>query len=232
MRRIHRQLSTWLVLGACLAGTAAVAGSVFLNGVNIDGVANQKFEKATVDIDAQGNVHIEAPGYAAKVVVQGTTPRTAAPLPPAYSQAPGAYVPRPPGSGPPPGTQALAQPLAQISQRYYLVTEQTARGMTDYDVDVTVNGRWIRKLYSNEEQIITDITKFMAPGRNIVSLSAKKLRGATRKSFSPEHVFRVIIGTGNVSGGDNVMIDSPVVKFVRSAAEDRDITEEFTLTTR
>ena len=40
----------------------------------------------------------------------------------------------------------------------------------------------------------------------------------SRKSFSSEHVYRVIVGEGNV-GGDNVMIDNPLVKFERTAAE-------------
>ena len=54
-------------LAALLAPVSALAASVYLNGVRIDGVTNQKFEKATVRIDEQGNVHIDAPGYAAQV---------------------------------------------------------------------------------------------------------------------------------------------------------------------
>lgn len=47
---------------ALWAGPGA-AGGVFLNGVNIDGVVDQKFENCTVTIDAQGNVLIQAKGY-------------------------------------------------------------------------------------------------------------------------------------------------------------------------
>ena len=53
-----------LALVAAFALPATAFADVYLNGVNITGVTNQTFEKATVHIDAQGNVHIKAPGYA------------------------------------------------------------------------------------------------------------------------------------------------------------------------
>ncbi|HEY6099344.1 MAG TPA: hypothetical protein VIW03_07935, partial [Anaeromyxobacter sp.] len=58
-----------LVLAAAVASVAGAADrgpSVTLNGVAIDGVTSQKFENCTVTIDAQGNIHIEAKGYAVK----------------------------------------------------------------------------------------------------------------------------------------------------------------------
>ncbi|RKH56379.1 hypothetical protein D7V93_20250, partial [Corallococcus llansteffanensis] len=63
-----------LTLAATLVPMLAVAGSVFLNGVNIDGVKNTRFEKATVRIDAEGNVYINAPGYAARRTTVTPTP--------------------------------------------------------------------------------------------------------------------------------------------------------------
>ena len=68
------------------------APSVTLNGVNIDGVTGQKFENCTVVIDEQGNVHIEAKGYAVKASAarsrsrRAVRPRTRAPA--AASQPP------------------------------------------------------------------------------------------------------------------------------------------------
>ena len=48
----------WFVgtLIVTLAATTAVQASVFLNGVNVDGVVNQTFENCTVKIDEKGNV--------------------------------------------------------------------------------------------------------------------------------------------------------------------------------
>jgi hypothetical protein len=200
----------WWVWAVALATPASVlAGSVFLNGVNIDGVTNQKFDHANVRIDERGNVLIDAPGYAVKTVQPGmqgmTTPVT--------------------------GTGVPMVPPPQLTRRYWLVTEQSVPGMTEYDIDVYVNAKWIRKLRNSEEQIVTEVTKFLQPGRNTVLLTAHKITNGPRKSFSPEHLFQVILGEGNV-GGDNVMIDNPLVKFKVTAADTDDTSKEFTFNTR
>ncbi len=180
-------------------------GSVYLNGVNIDGVTNQKFEKATVKIDEKGAIFIDAPGYAVKS---------------AEGAAKGSSTAAAPDASPP-----------RLTKRYWLVTEQTALGMTEFDIDVYINAKWIRKLKSQEEQIVTEITRHLTPGRNTVLLTAHKIGPGPPKSFARDHVFRVIIGEGNV-GGDNVMIDNPILKFERSAAEAQDVSQEYTLVTR
>ena len=38
--------------------------------------------------------------------------------------------------------------------------------MTDYDIDLYINSKWVRKLRNNEEQVIAEITEPAAcPGR-------------------------------------------------------------------
>ncbi|GHG92056.1 hypothetical protein [Comamonas sp. JC664] len=216
-----------------LAPFGAFAGSVFLNGVKIDGVTNQRFEKATVRIDESGNVHIDAPGYAARVTTV-TPPAPAAPpaqapsapgTPPAQgapTAAPAAKVPTapPPSSGP-----------ARLTQRYWLVTEQPVPGMTGYDIDVFINSKWLRKLRGNEDQVVMEVTRSLQPGANTVTFIARKGPAGDARSSSPGHVFRVIIGEGN-EGGGNVMIDNPLIRFQKTAADTQDATQEFTLTTR
>jgi hypothetical protein len=54
------------------------SASVFLNGVNIDGVTNQTFENCTVTVDEKGNVLITAKGYE----IHQPTAATAPPAPP------------------------------------------------------------------------------------------------------------------------------------------------------
>ncbi|MCP3144926.1 hypothetical protein [Pyxidicoccus xibeiensis] len=240
------RLTSSAALAAMLAlvPVGALAGSVFLNGVKIDGVTNQKFEKATVRIDEAGNIHIDAPGYAARVST--VTPSAAAPVA-APTQAPTAQAPvaqapaaapvagapaAPVAQAPAPGAPAQAPAVpGRITQRYWLVTEQTVPGMTDYDIDVFVNSTWLRKLRGNEDQVVADITRHLHPGANTVTLIARKLVGGSRRSNSPNHVFRVIIGEGN-EGGGNVMIDNPLIRFQTTAADSQDATKEFTLTTR
>ncbi|WP_426751460.1 hypothetical protein [Myxococcus sp. Y35] len=217
-----------------LSPFGAHAGSVFLNGVKIDGVTNQKFEKATVRIDEAGNVHIDAPGYAARVTTV-TPPGPSAQAPAAQAPAPGTPAPAaqaPAAKAPaaPPKAAAAATP-GRITQRYWLVTEQTVPGMTGYDIDVFINSKWLRKLRGNEDQVVTDITRSLQPGANTVTFIARKGAAGEARSSSPGHVFRVIIGEGN-EGGGNVMIDNPLIRFQKTAADTQDATQEFTLTTR
>ena len=204
-----------LVLSALLLPVSALAGSVFLNGVRIDGVTNQKFEKvSSVRIDEKGNVHIDAPAYAVKVV-----------------NAPSAPAPAPAVAAPAPAPAPVDTAPARITRRYWLVTEQSAVGMSEYDIDLYVNSRWVRKLRNGEEQVISEVTRELQPGKNTVLMIARKVAGSSRRSESPQHVFKVIIGEGN-EGGGNVMIDNPLIRFQRTAAETEDLSEEFTLITR
>lgn len=202
-----RTCTLLITAAVALLPGAARAGSVYLNNVNIDGVTNQKFEKATVRIDEKGNVFIDATGYAVKAV-EGT---------------PAAHG----------GTPAVSDPApARMTKRYWLVTEQSVTGMTEFDIDLYVNAKWIRKLRNADEQLVTELTKYLMPGKNTVLFTAHKVQsGDARKSFSSEHFYRVIVGEGNV-GGDNVMIDNPIVKFERTAAEASDVSQEYVLTTR
>lgn len=228
---MHRTLfRAALVLASTLLPAAALAGSVYLNGVKIDGVTNQKFEKATVRIDESGNVLIEAPGYAARVMSAppaATPPAAAAPstAPAAPAQAPQAAAPAAPAA---PAEEVVPD---RITRRYWLVTEQTVPGMTEYEIDVYVNSKWIRKLRNNEEQVVLEMTRHLQPGKNTILFTAHKTAADSRRSLSASHVFKVLIGEGNV-GGDNVMIDNKLVQFQRTAADTQDVSEEFTLTTR
>ncbi|XXF75491.1 hypothetical protein P2318_20750 [Myxococcaceae bacterium GXIMD 01537] len=235
---IRSPLRAALPLIASLLPALALASSVYLNGVKIDGVTNQKFEKATVRIDEQGNVLIEAPGYAARVV--SAPPAAPAAQPPAAPAAAPVAAPAPPAPAPatataqppaPPPAKPAEEPVPErITRRYWLVTEQSVPGMTEYEIDVYVNSKWLRKLRNNEEQVISEITRSLQPGKNVVLFSARKLSQGSQRSQSRSHFFKVTIGEGNV-GGDNVMIDNPLVRFQRTAADTQDVSEEFTLST-
>lgn len=192
-----------VVIAALLVPHLALAGSVYLNGTNIDGVTGVKFEKATVRIDEQGNVLIEAPGYK---VVQGAAggPGTTAAQPPAPSK---------------------------ITKRYWLVLRQSAKGMAEYDVDVYINAKWILRLRNDQDDDAIDITKHVSPGANTVLFEAKKVAGGPRKSFSVEHSMTVVVGEGN-EGGGNVLIDNALATFKRTAADTDSVAQEFSFTAR
>lgn len=203
-----------VALPLLIASSAAWAGGIYLNDVKVGTVdvsgieaSGLKFDNAKIRFDDRGNLFIEVKGYAIKVegggkgVGTGTT-----------------------STGDEGGT-------GKLTRRYFLVTEQSVPGMTEYDIDVYINSKWVRKLRNNEEQIVTEITKFLTPGKNTVLMTAKKVAIGDRRSFSNDHVFRVIIGEGNV-GGDNVMIDNPVVTFKRTAADTNDVSQEYSFVTR
>lgn len=193
-----RHQAAMVATGVLLALAPAWAGSVYLNGVKIDGVTNQKFEKATVRIDEKGDVHIDAPGYQVRAVEGGPAPQSA----------PSNVAP---------------------TRRYFLVLEQTPPGMTEYDVDVYINSKWVKTVKSDEEPVLAeDVTKHVSQGKNTVLFMAKKkLQGPSRKSFSPEHQLKLMIGEGN-AGGNKVMIDATLVKFQRTAADTESVSQEFT----
>jgi hypothetical protein len=214
----------FLVTAAALAATPpAMAGpAVTLNGVNIAGVANQKFENVTVVIDGQGNLDIQAKGYAARVAGSGT------PAAATNATSPAALRPVEPL---PLAAAAVASPgspgPARAGRRYFLVTEQTQPDGTQYDVEVFINASWIRVIKSADPQLVTEITRYLRPGTNKVTLSCtKRLQGADRHASGADVTLKVVVGGGNI-GGDHVMIDEPLATMVRTAAEIDDKVEEF-----
>jgi hypothetical protein len=205
-----------LALGGAVT-PASAAPSVTLNGVAIDGVTGQRFENCTVVIDAQGNVHIQAKGYAVKGAAPAEAPALAPPL--AGARAPEA---RP--------AEARAAPAGKVSRRYFLATEHTPPG-TQYDLAIFINAQWIREVKASEPQLVMEITKYLRPGQNKVTLAATKRIVGERLAYGNDVQLKVVIGEGNVGGG-HVMIDVPLVETARSAADVEDRTEEFVIEAR
>ncbi len=191
MRQLLGLAAVWL------APLSVSAGSVYLNGVNIDGVTNKVFENCRVQIDGAGNVHITAKGYTAQ-----------------------------PGTEQPPVTPAPEAPAGPPTRRYWLVTEKAAPGMAQYDIDLFVNAKWVRKFLDAEEHVILELTSYLRTGKNKVHFVAKKNVGSARRSASPQHYFRIIVGEGN-TGGRNVMINRKLIDYKRTALETKDFQDEF-----
>ncbi len=215
---------------AALGGATPAAGapSITLNGVNIDGVAGQRFDNCTVVIDEKGNVHIQAKGYAVKAS-DGPAAAPAAPAAPAVPAAPVAS----PGLQPRTPAVAYDGRAGRLTRRYFLATEQSVPDGTQYDVAIFINAQWIRELKSAEPQTVMEVTKYLRPGPNRVVLAATKRLsgGGDRKYYTKDVTSKVVIGEGNV-GGDHVMIDNPLLEMTRNAAEIDDRTEEFVLEAR
>ena len=202
MFRSIQKFLTFLGLVA-LPTAASWAVTVYLNGVPITGVPNQTFKNCTVTTDASGNVYIDAPAY--KV------------------EAPGAKT----ATAPAVGVQAGLEP----TQRYWLITERTPV-LADYDIDVFVNGKWVRKFLNEEDRQVVEISRYFKTGANKVALMARKRKeGADRNSSSPAHYFRIVIGAGKMNGR-SIMVTESLVDYRRTAAEVDDRNDIFTVTIR
>jgi hypothetical protein len=84
---------------------------------------------------------------------------------------------------------------------------------------------------SSEPQLVMEITKYLHPGPNKVTLAATKRVAGERLAYGSDVQLKVVIGEGNVGGG-HVMIDVPLVETALTAAETEDRTEEFVVEAR
>ncbi len=198
-----RAILTTAILLSLVVGGVAYARSVYLNGVRIDAVTGQKFEKCTVTIDANGDIFIDAPGYAAQAK-----------------------------------DGARAQPADAVSKgggagkRFWLVKEENYPGKTQYDIDIYINSQWWKRIRSDDEpSMVIELTKNLKPGPNVLHFAATKKVGDQRLSVSPEVYLRLIVGEGDM-GGNNVMIENPLVQYKRTAAETDNFNDEYTITVR
>jgi len=177
-----------------------LVASVFLNGVNVDGLRSQTFEKCTaVRIDERGNVNLDCPGY--RVEQQAAAP--AAPVVPAAT-------------------------AAALTRHYWLISEDRDGAATQYEVDVFVNGKFVRKVKAGEPQVVLEITKHLHPGVNKVLFAATKHADGGRASVSPASWLKLVVGEGE-AGANTVTIDNPLFESRRTAAESDNVNEEFTL---
>jgi hypothetical protein len=176
-----------------------LAASVYLNGVNIDGVRNQSFEKCkSARIDENGDVRLECPGYQ---VEPGQRPAA----PAAKTNAPKA-----------------------LTRQYWMVSESEDSAAAQYDVDVSVNGRFVRRIKAGDPQVAVDITRFITAGPNKIRCSAVKHLEGGRKSEDPGRFLKITIGEGK-QDGEMVTIDTTLVECKRTAAETSNVNQEFTL---
>jgi len=131
-----------------------------------------------------------------------------------------------------PSSGATPASSSRLTRRYFLATEQSQPDGTQYDVEVFINASWIRVIKSADPQVVTEITRYLRPGSNKVTLScAKRLQGVERRHFGADVTLKVVIGAGNI-GGDHVMIDEPLASMTRTAAEVEDKVEELVFEVR
>lgn len=122
----------------------ALAGAVYVNGASVEprSLSGVSLAGATVRFDAQGNVHITAPGYEAKPAVQpGSRPPVIAPVPAASGVTYG---------------------------RWWIVTED--QGSKGHLVDVYINGTLATTIRSGQGTQLVELSKWLRLGSNEVVL--------------------------------------------------------------
>jgi hypothetical protein len=199
--RIAAALAAILALGAA---TPAFARDVYLNGVKLDAsvvITSQTFPSCEVQIDARGDVYITAKGFKIE-----TKPAAG-------------------DSGSAPAPAAPAAPAAAVTKRYWLVSKQPRKGLAQYDVDVYVNGKFVKKVRAQDDPVILDVTRAVRPGSNEVKLVATKNMGDKRLSASPTDTLEILLGEGTVGGG-TVAITRTVVTYVRTAQETKSFSDD------
>ena len=179
------KLGSLLLVVACLfvASPAFATVEVYFNGVRVTGLKNQLFEGCKVRFDAKGNVHVTAKGYTVKTAEKAS------------------------------GDTSKGTPKATLSNHYFLVSAGKAPKSAQYDVDVFVNGKWVRKIRSSEDQVVFEITSHLKKGKNVINFSAtKNFGGKPRVGTTADVYLRVLVGLGN-QGGGTVNITKTLVDF-------------------
>jgi hypothetical protein len=120
-------------------------------------------------------------------------------------------------------------PQTAVSKRYWLVTENRSPGMDQYDIEVLINNQTVKKIASKDESVYLEITRYVHAGDNSVYIIAKKnLDGGQRRSTSPYHSTRVIIGEGTVNE-KTIVIDKQLLDYRRNAGETQNFSDPFTI---
>jgi hypothetical protein len=190
--------AAWLVFPS-----VASARKVYLTGVQLDAsvvLTQQTFPACEVKFDENGDVWIVVKGVKIALQTQGMVSEKMV-------------------------AETAAVPVS-LTKRYWLVSPQVKRGLVQYDIDVFMNGTWIKKVRSGDDKVVMDITKNVRPGENRLRLVATKNMGDRRVSSSPADTMEIVLGEGTVGGG-TVMVDKPIVVYRRTAHETQNFAEDF-----
>lgn len=121
--------------------------------------------------------------------------------------------------------------IPTLTQRYWVIPNQNVAGMTHYDIDLYINGKWIRRFRNTDDITALEVTKHLSPGENrFLFVSTKRDQGKAEPG-SEEHFFRLVVGEGESRAG-RVLIERPLFEVRRLASEVKDFTEERKLITR
>jgi len=200
----NRRLTILIAVIALLVAPAAIARSIYLNGVDISGERGLSLKDAKVTIDDKGDIHIHAPGYRVQVV-DDESPKAAS------SAA---------------NTEAGANPA--LRNRYYLASNPSVGGRAQYDLTIKINGVERKVIKSGSGAVIMEVSAWLKKGENNVEIVAVKNLGGGRKSTSAGDELGLIIGAGHEEGA-MVKVDVVNVSFKCNASQLSTIKQRYTI---
>lgn len=192
-----------------LAGVA-LAGTVYVNDVDVSGLTDTVMENVTVTFDSKGDVRIAAPHYEIQVM---DPPAGAAPAPaPTTAAATAATGAAAAAAKPaPPTNNGVAEGT------WWLVTEDN--GSAGHEAQVWINGQLATTITSGGEQLIEDVSPWLRPGSNKVRISSVS-SGATGGALY------IYIGAGSNDDG-TLMMDTPSVQFGLGASREGEYERDY-----
>jgi hypothetical protein len=175
--------------------TVAFGGSLYVNGVNVDGIRNQTFKGCEVTIDAAGNIHVTAPGYNITVVDDGKKRRAPTDLPAELPGATLATLPAEQAAAAPPPTSML--PAAT----WWLLAEDA--GSSGHQVVVYVNGARVVTVSSGAGHTLRDLGPYLRPGNNTVRVESTSVASSSGS-------LSVVLASGESRSGTVVLGEAKV----------------------
>ncbi|MBN2341581.1 MAG: hypothetical protein JXX29_21575 [Deltaproteobacteria bacterium] len=191
------------IISILLIAPAAFAAKVFLNGVDITDVKNKTFTKVKkVEVDASGNIHIDAPQYEVKVLETG-------------------------GDAAEPAVKGDSN-AAGLTKQYFLATQGPSKRV-QYKLTVVINGTKRLVIGAQESSVIEEITGWLKKGKNVIQITAEKKVGPEgRLSNAQSDELKLLIGEGHEEK-KIVKIDKLKATFKCDAANTKTFTKEYTL---
>ncbi|HOX41993.1 MAG TPA: hypothetical protein PK668_00260 [Myxococcota bacterium] len=192
-----------LCLPVLLWGGTALAVEIFLNGVKITGLSDQRIEKATVTLDKAGNVHISAPEYKVREVGGEAAPAAVAPAP--------------------------AVSKSNLGRQYFVITDAPRTNLSGYEVQLMVNSRFVRTFDDSIPQTIIELNEHLQAGANTVSFLGK--RPAGKAVGAGADVFTILVGYGKTDGGQ-LVIEEVVGELKIPASAQGEVAKSFDFTAK
>jgi hypothetical protein len=189
-----------------IVAPAAMARSVFLNGVDISGVKNQTFKNATVFVDHNGDVHITAEGYKVQLVDQD------------------------PGANPASETNPDGGANPALRMRFFMATNPSPGGRAQYDLAIAVNGVTRKLVKAGSSAVIMEVSAWFKKGQNKVKITATKNLAGGKKSNTAADELQLLIGIGDDTGNKVQMKQGDIkVNFKVNASQTTTITKSYSI---